>query len=240
MMAGDKETRPLESRPGPALIARSIAGLLFLLLVMAIGLFASAGTLSFWQAWVYLAVFGGSSLLVTIYLILYDARLLASRVKAGPAAETQKSQKVIQSLASLLFVALFIVPGLDKRFHWSAVPAVVSYIAQGLVALGFFIVFLVFRENSFTSAVIEVAKEQSVIDTGPYGVVRHPMYAGAAVLLIASPPALGSYAALPLPFLLMSVIVLRLKEEEKFLSTQLQGYEAYRRKVRYRLVPFVW
>lgn len=222
------------------LIVKSILGLAFLILVLAAALFISAGSLNFWQAWVYLAVFGGCTLLITLYLMRYDQRLLASRVKAGPVAETQKSQQIIQSLASLFFIGLFIVPGLDYRFHWSQVSPVVSLISDGFVALGFFVVFLVFRENSYTSAVIEVSKEQKVIRTGPYRVVRHPMYAGATLLLLFTPLALGSWVALPFPIPLILVVAIRLLEEEKFLAANLSGYEAYRHQVRYRLIPFVW
>src|SRR5262245_35861837 len=157
-----------------SLILKSILGLAFLMLVLALSLFISAGSLRFWQAWVYLAVFATCTLLITAYLIKYDQKLLASRVKAGPTAETQKGQQIIQGLASLLFIGLFIVAGLDYRFHWSNVPPVVSLISDGFVALGFFVVFLVFRENSYTSAVIEVSNEQKVIASGPYSIVRHP------------------------------------------------------------------
>lgn len=223
-----------------SLILKSIAGLAFLLLVLGLGLYLSAGSLGFWQAWVYLAVFAVCTLLITLYLMRYDQRLLASRVQAGPVAENQKSQQVIQSLASLFFIGLFIVPGLDHRFGWSNVPPLVSLIADAVVALGFWIVFLVFKENSYTSATIEVADEQKVITTGPYRVVRHPMYAGASVLLLATPPALGSWFAFPLAVLVILVVVARLLDEERFLAASLPGYEAYRQQVRYRLIPFIW
>jgi protein-S-isoprenylcysteine O-methyltransferase Ste14 len=222
------------------LIVKTIFGFAFLMLVLALALFISAGSLSFWQAWVFLAVFSVCTILITAYLIKYDPRLLASRVKAGPTAETQKSQQIIQSLASLFFIGLFIVPGLDFRFHWSDVPPVVSLISDGFVALGFFIVFLVFRENSYTSAIIEVSNEQQVITSGPYSVVRHPMYAGAILLLIFTPLALGSWVAIPFPVPLILVVAARLLEEEKFLLANLSGYEEYRQKVRYRLIPFIW
>jgi protein-S-isoprenylcysteine O-methyltransferase Ste14 len=113
-------------------------------------------------------------------------------------------------------------------------------IADGFVALGFLLVFLVFRENSYTSAVIEVAQDQKVIDTGPYRLVRHPMYSGASLLLLFTPLALGSWVALPLAVGLILVVVVRLREEEKFLSANLNGYEAYRQRIRYRLVPLIW
>jgi protein-S-isoprenylcysteine O-methyltransferase Ste14 len=222
------------------LIAKTILGFLFLMLVLALVLFLSAGSLSFWLAWVYLGVFALCTILITAYLIKYDQKLLAGRVKAGPVAETQKSQQIIQSLASLFFIGLFIVPGLDFRFHWSQVPQVVSLISDGLVALGFIIVFLVFRENSYTSAIIEVSEEQKVISSGPYRIVRHPMYAGAALLLIFTPLALGSWVALPFPLPLILVVAVRLLEEEKFLLQNLTGYTEYRQNVHYRLIPFIW
>ena len=223
-----------------SLIIKSFLGLAFLLLVLALALFIPAGTLSFWLAWVYLAVFGVCVLLITAYLVRYDQSLLASRVKAGPVAETQKTQQVIQGLASLFFIGLYIVAGLDYRFGWSYLPLALSLAAEGFVALGFFIVFLVSRENTFTSAIIEVADEQKVISSGPYGVVRHPMYAGAFLLLIFTPLALGSWVALPFILPLILTIIVRLLEEEKFLSANLSGYAAYRQKVGYRLIPFIW
>lgn len=223
-----------------SLIVKTIAGFAFLLLVLALALFLSAGSLSYWQAWIYLAVFFGCTILITAFLFRYDQRLLASRVQAGPTAETQKSQQIFQSLASLFFIATFIVPGLDFRFHWSDVPPALSLISDAFVALGFLIVFLVFRENSFTSATIQVADDQKVVTTGPYHWVRHPMYAGAILLLIFTPIALGSWWALVCPLPLILVIAGRLNEEEKFLASSLKGYAEYRQRVRFRLVPFVW
>jgi len=222
------------------LLVKMILGFAFLMLVLALALFGSAGSLRFWQAWVYLAVFSLCTLLITAYLIRYDQRLLASRVKAGPTAETRKSQQILQSLASLFFLSLFIVPGLDFRLHWSTVPAVVSLIADTFVVLGFLIVFLVFRENSYTSAIIEVSDQQQVITSGPYRVVRHPMYAGALLLLLFTPLALGSWVALPFALPLLLVIVVRLLDEERFLVENLSGYAGYREKVGYRLVPLIW
>ncbi|MBI1278882.1 MAG: isoprenylcysteine carboxylmethyltransferase family protein [Anaerolineaceae bacterium] len=222
------------------LFVRSLLGLAFLLVFLGFILFLSAGSLSFWQAWVYIAVFGISTLFVTLYLMKYDQKLLASRVAAGPSAETEKTQKVIQSLASLLFMLVFIVAGLDYRFGWSKVPSIVSVIADVFVALGFYIVFLTFKANSYTSAVIEVKQDQQVITTGPYSLVRHPMYAGASLLMIVTPLALGSWVAFPFPLLLIVTIALRAIEEEKFLAANLAGYAEYRQKVRYRIIPFVW
>jgi protein-S-isoprenylcysteine O-methyltransferase Ste14 len=223
-----------------SLYLKTFLGFAFLILVLGLALFVSAGTFNYWQAWVYLGVFAGCTVLITAYLIRRDPGLLARRVSSGPAAETRKSQQAIQSLASLLFIALFIVPGLDQRFNWTSVSPALSILSDVVVAVGFFIVFLVFRENSFTSATIEVADEQRVISSGPYAVVRHPMYAGAFLLVLLTPTALGSWAALPIPFGLIAVIILRLIDEERFLSASLEGYEAYRQRVRWRIVPGIW
>lgn len=222
------------------LLVKTFLGFAFLIVVLGLALFLPAGSLSFWQAWVYLADFAICTLLITAYLIKNDQGLLERRVRAGPVAETQKSQQLIQSLASLFFIALFIVPGFDYRFHWSHVPVVVSLISFVMVAIGFYIVFLVFRENSFTSGTIEVVNEQKVISTGPYHVVRHPMYAGAFLLLLFTPLALGSWVAIPLPIPLILVIIVRLLAEERFLSANLPGYTQYCNEVHYRLIPFVW
>lgn len=222
------------------LIGKTIFGFAFLMLVLAMALFLPAGSFQYWQAWVYLAVFALCTILITAYLVKNDRELLAGRVQAGPVAETQKSQQIIQSLASLFFLGLFIVPGLDFRFGWSNTPPAISLIADGLVALGFYFVFLVFRENTYTRATIDVSAGQKVIDTGPYAIVRHPMYAGAMFLLIFTPIALGSWVAVPFAIPLILVIAARLLDEEKFLKANLNGYEKYCRKVRYHLLPFLW
>lgn len=222
------------------LIVKAFLGLAFLLLVLAIALFVPAGSLDFWQAWVYLAVFAICTILITEYLVKYDRELLAGRVQAGPVAETQRSQQIIQSLAGLFFIGVYVVSGLDFRFEWSSVSPILSWIAEGFVVLGFFVVFLVFRENSYTRATIAVSAEQKVIRTGPYSLVRHPMYAGAMLLLVATPIALGSWVALPFVIPLMVVIAVRLLEEERFLRANLRGYEEYYQKVRFHLIPFIW
>ncbi|HJR78664.1 MAG TPA: isoprenylcysteine carboxylmethyltransferase family protein [Anaerolineales bacterium] len=222
------------------LIIKTVSGFAFLMLVLALALFLPAGSLYFWQAWVYLAVFAACTILITAYLIKNDRELLAGRVQAGPVAETQRTQQIIQSLASLFFIGLYIVPALDFRFGWSNVPPVVSLISDGIVALGFYFVFLVFRENSYTRATIDVSAGQKVITTGPYALVRHPMYAAAMLLMIFTPVALGSWVAVPFSIPLLLVIAARLLDEERFLKANLSGYDEYCQKVRYHLVPFLW
>jgi protein-S-isoprenylcysteine O-methyltransferase Ste14 len=223
-----------------SLAGRTILGFTQLIVFLGAALFVPAWTLDFWQAWVYLLIFAGASALITVYLWNYDRKLLESRVKAGPRAEKEKSQKLIQLLASLAFIGTLLLPSLDRRFDWSHVPLVFVIVGDALVALGFFAVFIVYKENTFTSATIEVAPDQRVISTGPYAVVRHPMYAGALVMLLATPLALGSWWGLVMFIPMALVIVLRLQDEEKFLRRSLPGYTEYCRKVRFHLVPYIW
>lgn len=223
-----------------SLASRTILGFTQLIVVLGALLFAPAWSFDFWQAWVYLLIFATASALITVYLWKYDRKLLESRVKAGPGAEKEKSQKSIQLLASLAFIGVLLLPSLDHRFHWSHVPAVIAIVGDALVALGFMIVFIVYKENTFTSATIEVAPNQQVISTGPYSLVRHPMYAGALVMLFATPLALGSWWGILMSIPMTLVIVLRLLDEERFLKKNLPGYTEYCAKVGSHLVPRIW
>jgi protein-S-isoprenylcysteine O-methyltransferase Ste14 len=222
------------------LALKAVLGLAALVIVLGIAIFVPAGTLAYWQGWLYLLVFVGSATVITMYLWQNDPQLLQRRVNAGPTAEQQTSQQIIQVLAALSFVAIFVVSGLDHRFGWSQVPLALVILGDALVLAGLFAVFLVFRENSFSSATVEVAAEQRVISTGPYAIVRHPMYAGAFVMLLGTPPALGSWWGLLPALLLMLVIVWRLLDEERLLARELPGYPDYMKSVRYRLVPGLW
>ena len=215
-------------------------GLIFFIVALAVLLFLPAGTLYYWQAWVYLILFSLSVIAITFYLMKKDPALLARRVNAGAAAEKEKSQKIIQFIAQFAFIAIFLIPAFDHRFVWSNVPAFITIIADIFVVFGFFIVFLVFKENSFTSAIIEVDKKQKVITTGPYSVIRHPMYSGALLMLAATSPALGSWWGLLAFILLTFVIVWRLLDEERYLSKNLSGYSEYCKKVRWRLFPLIF
>lgn len=219
---------------------KAIAGLLNLFFWMALAIFLPAWTLSYWQAWVFLAVFFAAVFAVTFYLMKNDPKLLERRVQPGPIAEKQKRQQLIQSLAALAFLGMFVVPGLDHRLGWSSVPLAIILLGDVLVALGLLIVFFVFRENTYTSAVIEVEEEQKIVTSGPYAVVRHPMYAGAMIMLIGVPLALASYWGLLTVIPIMLVIIWRLLGEEEYLAHSLAGYTEYIRTVHYRLIPRVW
>ncbi len=211
-----------------------------LAVVMGLLLFVPAGTVRYWQGWVYLGVFLGAAVLTTLYLSRHDPALLERRLSGGPTAEQRPAQKIIMAWTSLGFIALMVVPALDYRFGWSAVPLAGVFAGNVMVAVGFYFIFLVYKENTFTSATIEIAKDQHVISTGPYAIVRHPMYASALLYLAGTPLALGSYwGFIPLvgtlPFLIW-----RLFDEERFLAPNLPGYTDYQKKVRHRLIPGIW
>jgi len=207
---------------------------------MAALMFGGAGTLDWWQAWLYLVVYFGASIAITLYLVRKDPALLARRMRGGPWAEKQPVQRVIMVLASVAFIGLTILPALDKRFGWSHMPAWIVIVGDVLVAVGWLGIYRVFRENSFTSATIELAPDQRVISTGPYAIVRHPMYSTALVMLLGAPIALGSWWGLIALAVISPALIWRIFDEEKFLATNLAGYAAYKEKVRYRLIPHLW
>jgi len=211
--------------------------LVFLAVAMGLLLFLAAGTAHYWQAWGFLTVFFGASFLITFYLTKKDPALLSRRLSAGPTAEKNKAQKIIMVFTTIGFIALLIVPALDHRFQWSNVPLYMVIGGDTLTALGFCIIFLVYKENTFASATIEVASHQRVISTGPYAIVRHPMYAGGLIYLLGMPFALGSCWGLIVLAAIAPFLIWRLFDEERFLSINLPGYTEYCAKVRWRLVP---
>jgi protein-S-isoprenylcysteine O-methyltransferase Ste14 len=209
-------------------------------LVTAALLFGIPWTLAYWQAWIFLIVYFAASLLITAHLLKTDPALVERRMRAGPLAEKETSQKIVMLFASIGFAGLLVVPALDRRLGWSHMPPPIAVAGDILVVLGWFAVWRVFRENSFTSATIEIAHDQKVISTGPYAYVRHPMYAGSLVMLLGIPIALGSWWGLIALGVIAAALVWRIVDEERFLARRLAGYAAYKEKVRYRLIPHLW
>jgi protein-S-isoprenylcysteine O-methyltransferase Ste14 len=205
--------------------------------VLAILIFLPAGTLRYWQGWVFLATFAVCSTALTVYMALYDEKLLERRLRAGPRAETETSQKIIMALVMLGFAAFLVFPVLDHRFGWSPVPPYVSLIGDGLIVLGYLFILFVLRENSYAASTIQIADGQRVVSTGPYAVVRHPMYAGALLLLVGIPLALDSWYGLFGIVVIVPVLAWRLLDEERFLTKNLKGYAEYTSNVRWRLIP---
>jgi protein-S-isoprenylcysteine O-methyltransferase Ste14 len=206
-------------------------------IVMGLVFFVSAGTLSYWHAWIFLAILFIPMFFVLVYLWRNDRALLERRMRAR---EKEPSQKLSSKISAILYTLAFLLPGLDHRFVWSSVPVVFVVISEVIVFIGYMLFFLVLRENSYASRVVEVEKEQRVISTGPYGIVRHPMYAGALMIFLFSPLALGSLWALIPMVLATSLIVKRIIDEERLLVRELPGYDEYRQKVKFRLIPLVW
>ena len=219
------------------LVKKTVVGFIQLIFGLGIMLFAPAWTFDYWQAWVYLFIFGISVVLIYIYLYKRDSKLLERRLNRE---EKEKSQKRAQFFIYILYVCLFILSSLDHRFFWSNVPFSVVIVGDVLVSFGYFIIFIVLKENTYASATIELTPDHKVISTGVYALVRHPMYLGAVVLLLGTPLALGSWWGLLIFFLITYAISVRLLDEEKFLSQDLSGYNEYCQKIRYRLIPLVW
>jgi protein-S-isoprenylcysteine O-methyltransferase Ste14 len=204
-------------------------------------IFIPAGTIDYWRGWAFGGTLSVSSILVTIYLAFHDEQLLERRLRAGPTAEKTAAQKVITGVGFVVFVAALVVIVLDHRFGWSPrVPATVSILGDALGALGIFVYFLVVRENRYAASTIEVAEGQTVVTTGPYAIVRHPMYSGAILTLLGAPLALGSWWGLLFTPLFIGWFAWRLLNEEQFLRASLEGYDGYMHAVRFRLAPRVW
>jgi protein-S-isoprenylcysteine O-methyltransferase Ste14 len=219
---------------------KALSGFCALFIVMSLALFLSAWTVRYWQAWLFLAVFFIPVVFITLDLFKHDKKLLERRVSAGMIAETRIGQKIIQAFANVFFIGLIVLPGIDHRFHWSNISNSIIILADVFILIGFTIVHCVFKANTFTSATIEIDKEQIVISSGLYGIVRHPMYLGGLIIVVFMPLALGSYWALYSAFPLIIAIIARLLDEEKYLKKDLKGYEEYCLKVKHHLIPFVW
>ena len=211
----------------------------FALVIILIGLivFLPAGTIKFWEVWVYFGILFIPMIFVLTYLLKNDPELLERRMKMK---EKEEPQKVFVKLSILVFLIAFIIPGFDHRFEWSEVPFIVIIIADLFIFIGYLLFFLVLKENTYASRIIQVEKDQRVISTGLYAIVRHPMYVAVIMMYVLSPLALGSYwavvAILPLPVL----IIFRIKSEEKILIDKLPGYREYTQEVKYRLIPYIW
>jgi protein-S-isoprenylcysteine O-methyltransferase Ste14 len=222
------------------LVLKAWLELTSLAMTMGFVLFASAGTVQFWQAWDFVALFFVWSSLMTIYLTRNDRELLKHRVSIGPLAERQPMQRIIMSVGSIEFLLVLVVSALDHRFAWSAQSIPVAVSGNVLIVTGFSIVFRVYQQNHFSSATVEIVEGQRVISKGLYALVRHPMYLGTLLILLGTPLSLASYwGLLALPPMIASLIW-RLRGEERLLAKCLPGYPDYLRKVRFRLVPGIY
>ena len=203
-------------------------------------MFLPAGTVNYWQAWTFLAVFACAAWIPSIFLQATNPVALQGRMRSGPIAEGRTVQKVVMIGLYGSLAAICVISGLDHRLGWSSVPAAVSLIGDVAVAVGLGVVVLVVIQNSYASTTVQVASGQKVVSTGLYGLVRHPMYTGNVLMLVGLPLALGSYWALALVIPGVAVLAARIRDEEKLLGEELDGYREYTQKVRSRLIPYVW
>lgn len=216
--------------------ASGVLGLVF----FAATLFWPAGTFHYWQAWVFIAVFMATTVVPSMYLAVRDPAALQRRLHGGPTAETRIVQKIVIWAVTGSAIAAFVLSALDHRFGWSSVPTAVVILGNVLVAVGLVLAQTVVFQNSFAGASIQVEDEQQLVSTGLYGLVRHPMYFGAVLMMFGTPLALGSYWALLVSIVSIPVFGVRITDEEKMLRAELDGYDEYTQKVRYRLLPYLW
>ncbi|MBV8861388.1 MAG: isoprenylcysteine carboxylmethyltransferase family protein [Mycobacterium sp.] len=210
------------------------------LIVFGLLLFLPARTLNYWQAWVFLGVFALSTWIPSVYLLRTNPAALERRMRAGPLAEARTLQRVVITVLFICFPAMFVLSAFDHRNGWFAVPTALIVVGDILVAVGLGVAMLVIIQNSYASANINVEVEQTVVTTGLYGLVRHPMYAGNVIMMLGVPLALGSYWGLVFVIPGVVVLALRIRDEEVLLEQQLPGYGDYEQQVHYRLVPHVW
>ena len=200
-------------------------------------LFLPAGTLDFFGGWLFMGVLFVPMLLLGVVLMVKSPELLEKRLRAK---EGRGEQSLVVKLSALMFLVGFIVAGLDCRFGWSELPRWVNWMGAGLFLLSYLLYAEVMRENAYLSRTVEVQRGQKVVDTGLYGVVRHPMYAATILMFCSMPLILGSLPAFEIFLLYPFLIVVRIRDEEALLVEELEGYAAYREKVRYKVIPFIW
>lgn len=216
-----------------AIISRYTLSLLF----TCITLFIPAGTISYMRGWLCISLLFTPMLFTLLYLLIKDPALLEKRIRTG---ERERGQRICMRISLPFTFAAFIIPGLDYRFGWSLVPLPATITAAAIMAAGYALFVSVLMVNRFASRIIEIQENQVVVDRGPYAVIRHPMYLAVLIIYGSSPFVLGSYYALMPLAALPFIIIFRIRNEEEILAEGLPGYEEYMKRVRYRLVPFVW
>lgn len=221
----------------PKLFIQALTKFFAGLIIVGLLLFLPAGTFAYVQAWLLIGILFVPMFIAGIWLMFSSPELLRKRLSAK---EEQGEQKRVVALSGLLFIAMFIVAGLNYRFRWLLMPDWTSYVAAGIFLLGYVLYAEVMRENVWLSRTVEVQDNQQVIDTGLYGIVRHPMYSATLLLFLSMPLVLNSVWSFALMLLYIPIIVKRIRNEEQVLDQDLAGYTEYKQRVRYRLIPFIW
>ena len=221
----------------PKLFIQASTKFLVGLLLVGLLLFLPAGTFGYWQAWLFIGILFVPMFIAGIWLMCRQPELLSKRLSAR---EEQSEQKWVVALSSLLFIAMFIVAGLNFRFGWLLMPDWTTYVAACIFLLGYALYAEVMRENVWLSRTVEVQENQQVIDTGLYGIVRHPMYSATLILFLSMPIVLNSVWSFALMLLYILIIVKRIRNEEIVLERDLAGYKEYKQRVCYRLIPYIW
>ena len=207
------------------------------LIVVGVLLFLPAGTLEYWQGWLFVGVLFVPMFVAGVVLMFRQPELLRKRLEAK---EEEKEQKWVVALSGMLFIAMFVVAGLNRRYMWWMLPNRAVFVAAGLFLIGYLLYAEVLRENVWLSRTIEVQEHQKVVDTGLYGIVRHPMYAATLLLFLSMPLVLGSLWSFAIMLFYIPVISKRIRNEEKVLEEGLEGYREYKQRVRYKVIPYVW
>ena len=207
------------------------------IVLVAFLLFIPAGTVNYWQAWLLLGILFIPMIAAGFILYFKNPELLKKRLNAK---ESQKEQKLVIALSAVMFIAIFVVAGLNFKYNWGTFSDWVCYLGAGIFLLGYGLYGEVIRENEYLSRTIEVQEGQKVIQTGLYGIVRHPMYMTTLLIFLAMPVVLGSVFSLLISLVYIPIICFRIVNEEKVLTAELEGYAEYKRVIKHRLIPFIW
>ena len=214
-------------------LTKTIMGFVFICVL----LFLPAGTFHYWNAWLFMAVLFVPMIILGIVMLFKSPDLLKKRLDAK---EKEDEQKWVVALSGIMFVAAFVVAGLNFRFSWHSLPDCVIWISVAMFLLSYLIYAEVMRENAFLSRTIEIQENQKVIDTGLYGIVRHPMYSATLIMFLSIPLILGSVISFAIMLAYIPIIAVRMNSEEQVLEEGLRGYKEYKQRVRYKVIPFVW
>lgn len=220
-----------------ALLLQALIKFLAGLILFGLLLFLPAGTFEYWNAWVLIAALFGPMLVLGAVLLIKSPELLAKRLASK---EKESQQKTVVALSALMFLASFILAGLDFRYGWTSLPSWMVWTSTGVLLMSYLMYAEVMRENAYLSRTIEVQENQKVIDTGLYGIVRHPMYSATVFLFLSMPLVLGSMMSFVVMLVYIPIINARIQNEEKVLSEGLPGYQEYKQKVRSKVIPFIW